>query len=132
MTDRRRARVAQFAARVNRALGLLRRFPPAAVLRTLARRYCLSPRQARRYVEAAPAASRGITRAGDDGGVHREASGQPGAAAPGTGSDHRGESQFARDARARRLAASGAARPRRWRLGAWSTTTCLTAGAGSG
>jgi hypothetical protein len=53
MPDRRRARVAQYAERVNRALGLLRRVPPATALRTLARRYRVSPRQARRYVEAA-------------------------------------------------------------------------------
>src|SRR5919106_4265320 len=53
MPDRRRARVAQYAERVNRALGLLRRFPPAGVLRARARRYRVSPRQARRYVEAA-------------------------------------------------------------------------------
>ena len=37
MNDRRRARVAQYAERVNRALGLLRRVPPPAVLRTLGR-----------------------------------------------------------------------------------------------
>ena len=79
-----------------------------------------------------PAACRGITSAGADGSVHREASGQPGAAAPGIGADHRGESQFARDSRARRLAASGAARTRWWRIGASSTTTCLTAWAMSG
>jgi hypothetical protein len=53
MPDRRRARVTQYAERVNRALGLLRRLPPAAVLRTLARQYSVSPRQARRYVDAA-------------------------------------------------------------------------------
>jgi hypothetical protein len=53
MSDRRRARVAQYAERVNRALGLLRRWPATAVLRTLARRYRVSPRQARRYVQAA-------------------------------------------------------------------------------
>ena len=53
MSDRRRARLAQYAERVNRALGLLRQFPPVAVLRTMARRYRLSPRQARRYVAAA-------------------------------------------------------------------------------
>jgi hypothetical protein len=53
MKDRRRARVAQYAERVNRARSLLRRIPPSAVLRTLARRYRVSPRQARRYVEAA-------------------------------------------------------------------------------
>ena len=79
-----------------------------------------------------PAVSRGITRAGGDGGVHREASGQPGAAAPGTGSEYWRESQLARDARARRLAASGAARTRWWRIGASSTTTCLTAWAARG
>jgi hypothetical protein len=60
MPDRRRARVAQYAERVNRALGLLRRFPPAAVLRTLARRYRISPRQARRYVEAAQEHPEGV------------------------------------------------------------------------
>src|SRR5262249_43613124 len=54
MPDRRRARVAQYAERVNRALGLLRRFPPAIALRTLARRYRVSPPQARRHVAAAP------------------------------------------------------------------------------
>ena len=53
MDERRRARVAQYAERVNHALGLLRRSAPAAVLRTLARRYRVSPRQARRYVDAA-------------------------------------------------------------------------------
>ena len=79
-----------------------------------------------------PAASRGITRAGGDGSVHREAAGQPGAAAPDTGTDHRRESQLARDAWARRLAASGAARTRWTRIGASSTTTCLTAWAVSG
>jgi len=79
-----------------------------------------------------PAASRGITRAGGDGSVHREAAGQPGAAAPDTGTDHRRESQLARDAWARRLAASGAARTRWARIGASSTTTCLTAWAVSG
>jgi hypothetical protein len=45
--------MAQYAERVNRALSLLRWFPPAAVLRRLAGRYRISPRQARRYVEAA-------------------------------------------------------------------------------
>jgi hypothetical protein len=53
MNNRRRARVAQYAERVNRALGLLRQCPPLAVLGTLARRYRVSPRQARRYVDAA-------------------------------------------------------------------------------
>jgi hypothetical protein len=78
------------------------------------------------------AASARITGARADGGVHREASSQSGAAAPGTGADHWGEPQRARHARARRLAASGAPRTRRWRIGASSTTMCLTAWAGSG
>ena len=60
MPDRRRARVAEYAERVNRALDLLRRLPPAAVLRTLAHRYHLSPRQARRYVEAAQEHPEGV------------------------------------------------------------------------
>jgi hypothetical protein len=60
MRDRRRARVAQYAERVNRALGLLRRLPPAAVLRALARRYGVSPRQARRYVEVAQEHPEGV------------------------------------------------------------------------
>jgi transposase-like protein len=60
MNNRRRARLAQYAERVNRALGLLRRFPPAAVLRTLARRYRVSPRQARRYVDAAQQHPQGL------------------------------------------------------------------------
>jgi hypothetical protein len=60
MNDRRRARVAQYAERVNRARGLLRRVPPSAVLRTLARRYRVSPRQARRYVEAAQQHPQGL------------------------------------------------------------------------
>jgi hypothetical protein len=60
MNDRRRARVAQYAERVNLALGLLRRFPPSAVLRTLARRYRVSPRQARRYVDAAQQHPEGV------------------------------------------------------------------------
>jgi hypothetical protein len=60
MDDRRRARVAQYAERVNRALGLLRRFPPATVLRTLARRYRVSARQARRYVDAAQQHAEGL------------------------------------------------------------------------
>jgi ribbon-helix-helix CopG family protein len=60
MNDRRRARVAQYADRVNRAVGLLRRFPPATVLRALARRYRVSPRQARRYVDAAQQHPQGV------------------------------------------------------------------------
>jgi hypothetical protein len=60
MNDRRRARVAQYAERVNRTLRLLRRVPPPTVLRTLARRYRVSPRQARRYVEAAQQHPQGL------------------------------------------------------------------------
>ena len=60
MPDRRRARVAQYAERVNRALGLLRGLPPTAVLRTLARRYGVSRRQARRYVETAQEHPEGV------------------------------------------------------------------------
>ena len=60
MHDRRRARVAQYAERVNQALGLLRRGPPPTVLRTLTRRYRVSPRQARRYVEAAQQHPQGL------------------------------------------------------------------------
>ena len=60
MNDRRRARVAQYAERVNRALGLLQQGPPPTVLRTLARRYRVSPRQARRYVEAAQQHPQGL------------------------------------------------------------------------
>jgi hypothetical protein len=78
------------------------------------------------------AVSPGIACAGGDGGVHREAAGQSGAPASGPRSDDRGESQFARHARARRLAASGATRTRWWRIGASSTPTCLTAWAVSG
>jgi reverse transcriptase-like protein len=78
------------------------------------------------------AASPGITRAGADGGVHGEAAGQSGAPTTGTGPEHWREPQFTRHAWARRLAASGAAWTRRWRIGASSTTTCLTAWAMSG
>jgi len=53
MQARQRARIGQYAERVNRALGLLRRRSPAVVLRLLAKQYRVSPRQARRYVEAA-------------------------------------------------------------------------------
>jgi hypothetical protein len=52
--------MAQYAERVNRALDLLRRFPPAAVLHTLARRYRVSLRQARRYVDAAQQHREGV------------------------------------------------------------------------
>ena len=79
-----------------------------------------------------PAACRGITGAGGDGGVHREASDQPCATAPGARAEHGRESQLARGARPRRLAASGAAETRRWRIDGSSTTTCLTAWAVSG
>jgi predicted DNA-binding transcriptional regulator YafY len=60
MPERRRARIAQYAERVNGALGLLQRSSPAAALRTLARRYRVSPRQARRYVEAAQQHPQGL------------------------------------------------------------------------
>src|ERR1700757_580142 len=60
MSDRRRARVSQYAERVNRALGLVRRVPPPAARRTLARRYRVSPRQARRYVDAAQRHPQGL------------------------------------------------------------------------
>src|SRR4029450_4656154 len=60
MNHRRRARVAQYAERVNRALGLLRRRPPAAVLRGLAPRSGVSPPHARRYVEAAQEHPEGV------------------------------------------------------------------------
>src|SRR5262249_53336725 len=50
---RRRAQASQHAQRVNRALGLLRRFPVSAVLRVLVRHYRVSLRQARRYVDVA-------------------------------------------------------------------------------
>jgi Ribbon-helix-helix protein, copG family len=53
MTERRRAHASQYAQRVNQALALLRRSPVPAVLQTLARRYRISPRQARRYVDVA-------------------------------------------------------------------------------
>jgi Reverse transcriptase (RNA-dependent DNA polymerase) len=73
------------------------------------------------------AASPGIAGAGADGGVHCEAAGQPGASASGPGADYRGQSQFTRDARPRRLAAANATPTRRWRIGVSSTPTCLTA-----
>jgi RNA-directed DNA polymerase len=79
-----------------------------------------------------PGASRGRPRAGGDGGVHGQAAGQRGAAAAGPGADYRGEPQRACHTRARRLAASSAAWTRWSRIGASSTTTCLTAWAVSG
>jgi Reverse transcriptase (RNA-dependent DNA polymerase) len=78
------------------------------------------------------AASPGRTGARTDGGVHREASGTSRQAAPGAGPGHGRESEFVGHAGARGVAASGAARTRRWRIGASSTTTCLTAWAVSG
>jgi hypothetical protein len=74
----------------------------------------------------------GVTRARSDGGVHGEAAGQSCAPTPGIGPGHRREPQCACHTWARRVAASGAARTRRWRIGASSTTTCLTAWAMSG
>ena len=53
MSARRRARANQYAQRVNRALALLRRFPVSAALRAFVRRYPVSLRQARRYIEVA-------------------------------------------------------------------------------
>lgn len=53
MDDPRRARVTEYARRVNRAVGLLARSPPATVLQTLARQFRISSRQARRYVQMA-------------------------------------------------------------------------------
>ena len=70
--------------------------------------------------------------AGADDRVHREASGQSREAAAGAGSGDGRESELVRRARARGVAASRAARTRRWRLGESSTTTCLTAWAVSG
>ncbi len=53
MSTRRRAKASQYAQRVNRALALLRYLPMPAVLRVLVRRYEVSLRQARRYVDGA-------------------------------------------------------------------------------
>lgn len=60
MSERRRAPANQFAQRVNRALALLRRVAVPAVLRELARRYQVSLRQARRYVDVAQQHPRGV------------------------------------------------------------------------
>jgi hypothetical protein len=60
MTERRRAQASQYAQRINRALALLGRFPVAAVLRGLARRYQVSLRQARRYVAVAQQHPQGL------------------------------------------------------------------------
>jgi len=78
------------------------------------------------------AASPGSTSARADRGVHREASGRSRPAAPGAGPGHGREPERVGGAWTPRVAASGAARTRRWRLGESSTTTCLTAWAGSG
>src|SRR5262245_25444764 len=53
MSARRRAQADQYAERVNWALALLRRFPVPAALRAFVRRYPVSLRQARRYLEVA-------------------------------------------------------------------------------
>jgi hypothetical protein len=60
MTERRRAQARQYAQRVNRALALLERFPVAAVTQVLVRRYHVSLRQARRYVDVARQYPRGV------------------------------------------------------------------------
>jgi hypothetical protein len=60
MTERRRAQARQYAQRVNRALALLERSPVPAVLRVLVRRYHVSLRQARRYVDVAQQYPRGV------------------------------------------------------------------------
>src|SRR2546427_3317221 len=60
MTERRRAQARQYAQRVNRALALLKRFPVPAVMRELGRRYHVSLRQARRYVDVAQEHARGV------------------------------------------------------------------------
>ena len=53
-------RPSQYAQRVNRALVLLDRFAVPAVLRTLVRRYQVSLRQARRYVDVAQQHPHGV------------------------------------------------------------------------
>lgn len=60
MGSRRRARAAQYAERVNRALTLLSRLPATAGLRTLAHRYHVSLRQARRYMQTAQQHPQGV------------------------------------------------------------------------
>jgi hypothetical protein len=57
---RRRALASQYAQRVNQALALLDRLAVPAVLRTLVRRYQVSLRQARRYVDVAQQHPRGV------------------------------------------------------------------------
>lgn len=60
MGGRRRARSDEYAARVNRALGLLSERSPAEAVRALQSQHGLSERQARRYVRAAQAAPGGV------------------------------------------------------------------------
>jgi hypothetical protein len=60
MSARRRAQAGQYAQRVNRALALLRRVSVPAALRALVRRYQVSLRQARRYVEMAQRHPHGV------------------------------------------------------------------------
>ena len=60
MDDRRRARVTEYAQRVNRAVGLLARVPPATARQTLARHFRISSRQASRYVQTAQQHPRGL------------------------------------------------------------------------
>ena len=60
MIERRRAQAKQYAQRVNRTLALLKRFAVPAVMRELVRRYHVSLRQARRYVDVAQQHSRGV------------------------------------------------------------------------
>jgi hypothetical protein len=57
---RRRALASQYAQRVNQALALLDRLAVPAVLRTLVRRYQVSLRQARRYIDVAQQHPRGV------------------------------------------------------------------------
>ncbi len=79
-----------------------------------------------------PAASGRSASPGGDRGVHGQAAGQSGAAAADHGAGHWRAPQRPRHARARRLAAPGAARTGRWRIAASSTTSCLTAWGVSG
>jgi ribbon-helix-helix CopG family protein len=60
MSARRRVQADQYAQRVNRALALLRRFPVPAALRAFVRRYPVSLRQARRYIEVAQRHPEGV------------------------------------------------------------------------
>jgi hypothetical protein len=60
MSARRRAPAGQYARRVNRAVALLRRLPVPAILRGLVRRYQVSLRQARRYVDVAQHHAQGV------------------------------------------------------------------------